>query len=48
MYTKEIEGFGNAIINDTDVPVPANEAIFNQKIVEAVYESSKTGKFVTL
>ncbi len=48
MYTKEIEGFGNAIINDTDVPVPANEAIFNQKIVEAVYESSKTGKFVNL
>ncbi len=48
MYTKEIEGFGNAVINDTDVPVPAHEAIFNQKIVEAVYESSKTGKFVTL
>ncbi len=48
MYTKEIEGFGNAVMNDTDVPVPANEAIFNQKIVEAVYESSKTGKFVKL
>ncbi len=48
MYTKEIEGFGNAIINDTEVPVPADEAIFNQKVVEAVYESSKTGKFINL
>lgn len=48
MYTKEIEGFGNAVINDTDVPVPAHEAIFNQKVVEAVYKSSETGQFVTL
>ncbi len=48
MYTKEIERFGNAIINDTDTPVTAAEAIFNQRIVEAVYESSETGKFVTL
>lgn len=48
MYTKEVEGFGNAIINDTDVPVPANEAILNQKVVEAVYESSRTGKHIIL
>ncbi|MGN1059516.1 MAG: Gfo/Idh/MocA family protein [Clostridia bacterium] len=48
MYTKEIERFGNAILNDTEAPVTAEEAIFNQKIVEAVYESSTTGHYVSL
>lgn len=48
MYTKEIEGFGNAILNGTEVPVTPEEAIFNQKIVEAVYESSETGKYIKL
>ncbi len=48
MYTKEIEGFAAAILNDTDPPVPAAEAIFNQMIVEAVYESQETGKHITL
>lgn len=48
MYTKEIEAFGNSIINDTEVPVTADEAILNQRVVEAVYESSKTGKHIVL
>ena len=41
MYTKEIEAFGNAILNNSPVPVTAEEAIFNQKIVEAVYKSQE-------
>lgn len=41
MYTKEIEAFGNAIINNSPVPVTAEDAIFNQKIVEAVYKSQE-------
>ena len=48
MYTKEIEGFAAAILNDTDAPVTAAEGIFIQKIVEAVYESQETGKHITL
>lgn len=48
MYTKEIEGFADAIVNNTAEPVPAAEAIFDQKIVEAVYESQATGKHIPL
>ena len=48
MYTKEVEGFAAAILNDTDVPVPAEDGIFNQTVVEAVYESQETGKHITL
>lgn len=48
MYTKEITYFGDAVKNGTAAPVTAEQAIFNQKIVEAVYESSKTGKTITL
>lgn len=48
MYTKEIEAFGNCIIEDTDAPISAEDAIFDQKIVEAAYESNKNGKVVKL
>lgn len=48
MYTKEIEGFAAAILSGTAEPVPAAEAVFNQKLVEAVYESQETGKHITL
>ncbi len=48
MYTKEIDGFSKALLDDTCVPVTPEEAIFNQKIVEAVYKSSETGTVVTL
>ena len=39
MYTKEIEAFSDAVMKNTEVPVTAEEGIFNQKIVEAVYNS---------
>ena len=48
MYTKEVEQFGDAIINDTDVPVSIESAIYDQKIVEAAYESSDNKKFVAI
>lgn len=41
MYTKEIEAFGNAIINNSPIPVTAGDAIYNQRIVEAVYKSQE-------
>lgn len=43
MYTKQITAFGDAIINGTDVPVTADDAILSQKIVEAAYMSSDKG-----
>lgn len=48
MYTKEIEGFGNAILNDTVPPVTAADAINVQKIVEAAYQSNDAKKVVAL
>lgn len=48
MYTKEIDGFTRAISGEIDVPVTAQEGIFNQKIVEAVYESQESGKCIKL
>ncbi len=46
MYTKEVEQFGNACINDTEVPVTAESAIYDQRIVEAAYASAKEKKFI--
>jgi len=48
MYTKEIDGFTRAIREEIEVPVTAQEGIFNQKIVEAVYESQENGKRIDL
>ncbi len=48
MYTKEIEGFSNAVLNDTVPPITAADAINVQKLVEAAYKSNKTKKFVAV
>lgn len=48
MYTKEIEALTEAILNDTTEPVDAASAIFDQRIVEAVYESQETGKHIPM
>lgn len=48
MYTKQITAFGDAIINNTEVPVTAEDAILSQKIVEAAYMSSEKGVTVKM
>ena len=40
MYTKEITSFGNAIANDTEPEITAEDAILVQRICEAAYKSS--------
>lgn len=40
MYTREIESFGNSILNGTPLEVPAADAVYVQRIVEAAYRSS--------
>ena len=37
MYTKEIEAFSDAVLNDTEVPVSAKDAIESQKAIEMIY-----------
>ncbi len=48
MYTKEVEAFGNAIINDTEPVVTAESAVQVQKIIESAYNASDSKKYVTL
>ncbi len=48
MYTKEVERFGRAILENTEVPVPAKEAIFIQKIVEAAYRANEEKRVIAL
>lgn len=48
MYTKEIEAFGRAVAGEGEIPISAEDAIRSQKIVEAAYESSESGKYVRL
>ena len=48
MYTKEVEAFGNAIINDTEPVVTAQSAVQVQNIIESAYNASESKKYITL
>ena len=48
MYTKETSLFAEAILSGSPVPVPASEAILDQKVVEAVYESYESKKHIIM
>lgn len=48
MYTKEVEGFSRAVAENREVPVTAEQGIFNQLVVESIYESQEQGKRVAL
>lgn len=48
MYTKEIDGLCDAISKGMEVPVPIEEAIYDQKIAEAAYISSHLSKFIAV
>ncbi len=43
MYAREIESFSNSLINDTPLDVPAEDAVYVQRVVEAAYASSESG-----
>jgi predicted dehydrogenase len=46
MYTKEIVSFGESIISNTPLAVPAHEAMQVQCVVENAYKSSKEKRFI--
>jgi len=48
MYTKEIESFGDSILNGTPVQVPLTDAIHIQKVVTAAYKASDEGITVAI
>ncbi len=45
-YTIEFDEFSLAVLNDTAVPTPLEDAVANMKVIEAVFESSKSGGWV--
>ena len=48
MYTKQIESFSEAIINRAQPEVSAADAVYVQKVVEAAYLSSETGRLIQI
>lgn len=46
-YTIQGDEFSKAIRNDTEVPVPLEDAIANMKVIDAIFRSSSSGKWET-
>ena len=45
-YTLQGDQFSLAILNNTDVPTPLEDALANMRVIEAVIRSSKSGEWV--
>jgi predicted dehydrogenase len=44
-YTLQGDAFSKAILEDTEVPVPIEDAIRNMAVIEAIFRSAKTGQW---
>ena len=44
-YTLQGDAFSAAILNDTEVPVPVEDAIENMAVIEAIFRSGETGRW---
>ena len=47
-YTMQGDAFSRAILEDTEVPVPLEDAIANMKVIEALFRSAETGGWVSV
>lgn len=47
-YTIQGDLMSQAILNDTPVPTPLNDAIGNMRVIEAIVESDRSGNWVAL
>jgi predicted dehydrogenase len=45
-YTIQGDLFSKAILNDTEVPTPLEDAVANMKVIDAIVESSRKGEWV--
>ena len=48
MYTREIESFGESVLNGTPLTVPAQDAVEVQRIMEAAYTSNDEKRIVDI
>jgi predicted dehydrogenase len=45
-YTLQGDAFSRAILNNTNIPTPIEDAVANMKVIEAIIRSSKSGTWV--
>ena len=45
-YTIQADLFSLAIINNSTVPTPLDDAVKNMKVIERIFESDKLGKWM--
>lgn len=48
MYRAEVEAFAQAVLDDAEPPVPAEDGLWSQRVLAACYESAKKGCAVSL
>ena len=48
MYTREIESFGESLLNGTPLTAPASEAVQVQRVIEAAYRSCEEKRIIDL
>jgi len=48
MYQLEFEAFADAVLNDTEPPIPGTDGLWNTKVLDAVYESAETGQRIVV
>ena len=46
-YTLQGEAFAKAVREDTEVPVPLEDAIGNMAVIEAIFSSARSGQWIT-
>ena len=47
-YTLQGDAFSKAILNHTPVPLSLEDAINNMKVIEAVFQSSEKGTWISI
>ncbi len=47
-FATEMDHFSNCIINNTDPIAPGEEGLRDMKLIEAIYESARTGKTISV
>ncbi len=48
MYLGEISAFADALLKDTEPPIPGEDGLWSQQVVAAVYQSAEEGRQITL
>ncbi len=47
-YGLEFSGFAQSILDNADVPIPPRDAVNNMKVLDALFESGKTGRWINI